>query len=98
MYGLINKIISAPNRREDLIAILKESSNNMPGCVSYVIAEDAADGNGIWVTEIWESEASHQASLSLPAVKEAIGKAKPLIAGFNKTAVTRPVVAIRSSH
>ncbi len=85
MYGLINKIISAPNRRDDLIAILKGSSSDMPGCLSYVIGEDAADENGIWVTEIWDSEASHQASLSLPGVKDAITKARPIIAGFNKS-------------
>jgi quinol monooxygenase YgiN len=94
MYGLINKIVSAPNRRDNLIAILKESSNDMPGCLSYVIAEDATDENGIWVTEVWDSEASHQASLSLPAVRNAIGRAKPLIAGFNKTAVTKPVAGV----
>src|SRR4051794_1626171 len=78
MYGLISKIVAAPNRRGDLITILKESSREMPGCLSYVIAEDAADENGVWVTEIWDSEASHQTSLSLPAVKDAIGRAKPL--------------------
>jgi quinol monooxygenase YgiN len=91
MYGLINKVTAAPNRRNDLIAILKQSSSGMPGCLTYVIAEDVADENGVWVTEIWNSEESHQASLSLPAVRDAIAKAKPLIAGFNKIAVTRPV-------
>ncbi len=98
MYGLINKIVAAPNRRGELISILKASSIDMSGCISYVIAEDAADENGIWVTEIWDSEASHQASLSLPAVRDAIGRAKPLIAGFNKTAVTRPVAGVASGH
>lgn len=95
MYGLINKITAAPGRRDDLIAILKQSSNGMPGCLSYVIAEDASDENGIWVTEIWDSEESHRGSLNLPGVKDAISKARPLIAGFDKIAVTRPVVGIQ---
>lgn len=95
MYGFINKIVAVPKRRDDLIAILKESSNAMPGCLSYVIAEDASDENGIWITEIWDSEESHRGSLSLPGVKDAISKARPLIAGFDKIAVTRPVTGVR---
>jgi quinol monooxygenase YgiN len=94
MYGLINKVVAAPNRRNELIALLKGSSNAMPGCLSYVIAEDAADENGIWITEIWDSEESHQASLSLSTVKQAIAKARPLIAGFSKCAVTKPVAGV----
>jgi quinol monooxygenase YgiN len=94
MYGLIGKIISAPNRRDDLIAILQESSAHMPGCFSYVIAKDVADANTIWVTEVWDSEANHQASLSLPAVKDAIGRAKPILAGFSEIAVTNPVAGV----
>jgi quinol monooxygenase YgiN len=95
MYGLINKIIAAPNRRDELIAILKQSSQGMPGCLSYVIAEDASDENGIWVTEIWNSEESHRGSLSLPGVKDAIAKARSLIAGFEKIAATKPVAGMR---
>jgi quinol monooxygenase YgiN len=94
MYGLIGKIISARNRRDDPIAILQESSAHMPGCFSYVIAKDVADVNTIWVTEVWDSEANHQASLSLPAVNDAIGRAKPIIAGFSKVAVTNPVAGV----
>ena len=75
---------------------MKGNSNGMPGCLSYVVAEDAADENGIWVTEIWDSEASHQASLSLPGVKEAITTARSMIAGFNRAAVTRPVSGVQS--
>ncbi len=91
MYGLIAKLESVPNRRGDLIAILKESTADMPGCFSYVIAEDTADDNTIWITELWESAADHDASLSMPVVKDAIGKARPLIAGFSRIATTNPV-------
>jgi antibiotic biosynthesis monooxygenase len=61
MYGLIAKLISVPNRREDLIAILKESTANMPGCFGYIIAKDMANENTIWVTEFWDSVADHDA-------------------------------------
>jgi quinol monooxygenase YgiN len=48
----------------------------------------------IWVTEAWDSAESHKASLTLPAVKEAIGRAMPLIAGFEQGATTEPVGGI----
>jgi quinol monooxygenase YgiN len=74
-----------------LVAILGEGTRNMPGCVSYVISEDVNEENSVWVTEIWDSKASHDASLSLPSVKDVIAKAKPMIAGFTKIAETNPV-------
>ncbi len=91
MYGLIAKLTAAPGKRDELIKILKEGTRNMPGCRSYILAKDVMDQNAIWVTEIWDSEASHDASLTLPAVKASIIQAKPLIAGFEKAAVTNPV-------
>jgi hypothetical protein len=36
-------------------------------------------------------QTSHDASLSLPSVKEAIAKGRPLIAGFSDRVVTTPV-------
>lgn len=43
------------------------------------------------MTEVWDSEASHQASLALPAVRAAIARGKPMIAGFSDRTVTEPV-------
>lgn len=59
--------------------------------MSYVVAEDPSDPDAIWVTEVWESQASHQASLALPSVKDAISRGKPLIAGFGERFETKPV-------
>jgi quinol monooxygenase YgiN len=91
MYGLIGKITATAGQRDALIAILLESTVDMPGCLSYVVATDAAEADAIWVTEVWDSEASHKASLSLPAVKAAIAKGRPMIAGFSDRHVTAPV-------
>ena len=63
----------------------------MSGCLSYVVAKDTNDTNAIWITEVWDNKASHDASLSLPQVKGAIAKGKPLIAGFGDGTVTTPV-------
>ena len=91
MYGLIAKLKAVSGSRDVLIKILEGGTRRMPGCRSYILAKDAGDENGIWVTEIWDSAASHDASLALPAVKDSIAQAKPLIAGFEKVAVTNPV-------
>ncbi len=91
MYGLIGKIVTVAGNRDELIAILLGGVAAMPGCLSYVVAKDPADANAIWVTEVWENEQSHRASLSLPAVKEAITRGKPLIASFGNMTITEPV-------
>jgi quinol monooxygenase YgiN len=91
MYGLIGKMIAVAGQRDALLAILLEGGTNMPGCLSYVIAKDPSDANAIWISEVWDSQASHRASLSLPAVKQAIARGKPLIAGFGESIVTEPV-------
>lgn len=90
MYGLIGKITAVPGQREGLIAILLEGTADMPGCLSYIVARNTADADAIWITEVWDSQASHQASLSLPAVQEAIAQGRPLIAGFGERFVTEP--------
>jgi quinol monooxygenase YgiN len=90
MYGLITKMVTVPGQREALIAILLGGVSGMPGCLSYVVAKDRVDANAIWITEVWDSEQSHRAALSLPAVQGAIARGKPLIAGFGDRAVTEP--------
>jgi quinol monooxygenase YgiN len=91
MYGLIGKMRAVTGQRDALIAILLEGVSGMPGCLSYVVAQDPADADAIWVTEVWDSQDSHKASLSLPSVKDAISRGKPLIAGFDQHIETAPV-------
>lgn len=91
MYGLIGKMLASPGKRDELIDILLEGLRDMPGCLSYIVARDPSDDNAIWVTEAWDSKASHEASLSLPLVQEAISKGKPMIAGFGERFETAPV-------
>lgn len=91
MYGLIGKMLATPGNRDALIALLLEATGDMPGCLSYIVATDPADANAIWITEAWDSQESHGASLKLPAVQQAIARARPLIAGGGERFVTAPV-------
>ena len=91
MYGLITRIQATPGQRDALASILVEGASDMPGCLSYVVAREPGDTDSLWVTEVWQSQASHEASLSLPSVQEAMLAGRPLIAGFSERTVTEPV-------
>jgi quinol monooxygenase YgiN len=82
-----------PGRRDEGIALLTESTLGMPGCSSYGIAKDISKPDVLWVTEVWDSEASHDASFTLRAVQDVIPRVKPLVAQLEKIALTEPVTA-----
>ena len=91
MYGLIGKMRAASGRRDELAAILGDGLGAMPGNLSYVVALDPKDADLIWVTEVWTDSEAHAASLSLPAVRDAIRRGRPLIVGMEQVAETMPI-------
>lgn len=91
MYGLIGKIIAIPEQRDALAASLLEGLSVMPGCLSYIVANDPIDPNALWITEVWDNQDSHRASLNLPSVKQAIARGRPLIARFGERVETIPI-------
>ena len=92
MYGLIGSLHTTPEGRHHVIEALIGSSAGMQGNVHYLVAADAEDETAIWITEVWESQAAHSASLHLPAVRDAIELVRPYITGFGQRIVTVPVV------
>ena len=72
MYALIGKMRCTPGNREQLASLLLGGTTAMPGCLSYIVANDPTDADAIWITEVWDSAANHRASLSLPDVQQAI--------------------------
>lgn len=91
MYGLIGSFQAKEGQRATLAGILTASVGDIPGCVSYVVAEDPNDDVTLWITEVWTDAAAHKASLEIPAVKAAIAQGMPLIARFGMHQETRPV-------
>lgn len=91
MWGMIAKITTLPGKRDEMIGILRGSTVSMPGCMSYVIGKDQTEENVLWVNEVWDNQSSHDASLSLPQVQNAIPRATPLIAEFEKITTLEPV-------
>lgn len=90
-FGLIGQMIAQPGQRAALIAILSEGTGSMPGNLGYLVGEDSANADAIWIVEVWTDKDAHAASLKLPAVQEAIAKGRPLIAGFGMQAEFKPV-------
>jgi quinol monooxygenase YgiN len=82
LYGLFGKIRAHPGQRDPLIGHLLEAArllDDLEGCYLYVIHSDPGDPDGIWVSEVWRSQADHQASLGHEAIQALIAQARPLI-------------------
>jgi quinol monooxygenase YgiN len=92
MYGLITQFLTTPENREALVAVLVAGSKNMPGCLSYVVAKDAAKADTIWITEVWQDKQSHADSLKLPSVQAAMTKGRPLMTGIGTRVETVPEI------
>ena len=90
-YGLLGQMMAQPGKRAELVAILSEGTGAMPGNIAYLIGEDSANADAIWIVELWTSREAHADSLKLPAVQDAIKKGRPLIAGFGTRAEFKPV-------
>ena len=91
MYGLIGKMVATPGNRDALSGIMLAGTGAMPGCLSYVVAKDPREADALWITEVWESAEHHKASLSLPEVRAAIAKARPLISSVGDGVQSEPI-------
>jgi quinol monooxygenase YgiN len=76
MYGLIGRILAQPGKRRELAEILVPGEGGMPGCLSYIVAEDPEVPDALWVTEVWESRDAHRASLQLPRCRLRLPRAR----------------------
>jgi len=83
LQGLIR---AKPGQGAALLAILEDAARNvtaMPGCRSYVVRASPGDEDSIEVDEVWDDQASHDASLTLDSVRETIRRARPHIASMS---------------
>lgn len=82
-YGYVGTMKAKPGRREEVVAILLESTAGLreAGCELYLVGVAETDEETIWVTEVWRSKEHHDASLQLPEVRAAIESAMPMLTG-----------------
>lgn len=84
MYLLHGKLTAKAGLAGQLSPILLEAADlvsTAPGCRLYVVSQDPNEATAVFVTEIWDSKQAHDASLGIPAVRELITKALPLLDG-----------------
>lgn len=87
MFMLHGRLAVQPGKPDELLAVLSEGEGEgegdgaapLPGCRLYLVAVDQTDPDGVWVTEVWESEEAHLASLQLDRAREEIARAMPLL-------------------
>jgi quinol monooxygenase YgiN len=85
VFALFGKLSAQPGRADELAALLTGGAGvaDNPACRLYVVNRSDAEPDAIWVYEVWDDEAAHRASLEDPAVREAIARGRPLIAGIS---------------
>lgn len=81
-YALLANLSTAPKDRDALVEILTQAVKIMEtvdGCLQYILFKDADNDELVWISEIWESKAAHEASLTREDVRVLIGQAIPLL-------------------
>ena len=82
-YGCFGSLKAKPGHRDEVVQILLTASKGVAaaGCHLYVVGVAPDDDQTIWVDELWDSKEQHDASLQLPEVRAAIGRAMPMLTG-----------------
>jgi quinol monooxygenase YgiN len=83
-FGLYGKIIVQSGQRDALVAILLEAAalmQHVPGCELYIVNISPTEPDVMWMTEVWTSQAAHEASLTKDEIKALIKRGMPLIVG-----------------
>jgi quinol monooxygenase YgiN len=93
-YGLFVSFDTASGNGDALATALMEGSRAMaaaPGCLPHLMfrAEDAPDT--VWVTELWENQAVHDAAVETPLATD-ITQRVMVLAGNVRTRITSEFV------
>jgi quinol monooxygenase YgiN len=82
-YGDLATMRARPGHRDDVVALLLGGLDGLraAGCRLYVVGVSESEADTVWVSEVWDSRADHDASLRQPATQAAIGRAMPLLTG-----------------
>lgn len=95
-YAMFGKLTAHPGEREQLARMMldsRETLDAMEGCIYYILHEAEDDPDVLWITELWENQEAHAASLKNEKVLELIGRCRHLIAGASAVKV-RPLGGI----
>ena len=89
---VIAELVSKPDKADalrELMVAFADGSRHEPGCVHYVLTEDAKQPGRFLTYEVWADEAAIEAHMHTPAIQAAVPKlgdilAKPFTQAFVK--------------
>jgi len=90
-WGLLGRMKAQPGKRDDLIAVLQESSRDVPGKLVYLIQLEQDDPDAFWINEVWQTKGHYDGCLTLPQVQKGWELAKPLLVGMEHRTETVPL-------
>ncbi|GHO43046.1 putative quinol monooxygenase [Ktedonospora formicarum] len=93
-YGCYVKFTTKPGQRDTFVTYLLNAASAMekvPGCQLYIVNTSPTEPECVWVTEVWNSQEEHDASLTIEGAQETIQLAIPLLAGAPEKIDIQPV-------
>ena len=84
-FAVNGKLIAIRGKRDALTEYLLSAAQKMESldtCYCYIVGVDPEDGDAVYIFEVWENEAAHQAALQMDVFQRLIDEARPLIAGM----------------
>lgn len=81
-YALFGKIQAKSGKGRQLAEMLLAGTKTLErakGCLLYLVSRKPDEPDAVYVMEVWESREDHQNSLKIPAAREVIKQAMPLI-------------------
>jgi len=80
-YGLWTKFTTQAGEGQRLVDLLLEAAASLEyvtDCLQYVVST-TEEADTVMVREIWMDQAAHAASLQLPATRQLIEQARPIL-------------------
>lgn len=95
-YGVWNKLITKPGKRDEVIGILHESGKLLddPACLMHMVSEAPDDPDVIYVTDLWTSKERHETALKTPELRPFVEKAISLLEGMPEQTDFMPVSGV----
>lgn len=83
VFANVGTLGTVPGERDALVAHLTRRTSVLSevGCLAYEVGTNDAEPDTVFVIELWQDAAAHQASLALPEVQASIAQARPLLSG-----------------
>ena len=81
-FGIQVKLKAAPGKGDRLAQIMLEVAaiiEHLPGCQTFIVMQALADPDEVLITEVWDNQQTHQASLTNKQVLDLINASRYII-------------------